>query len=63
MLSILCRECDKSPVKTSVCDALIKKNITMTCKGNDGQQLGFCRHLYTSHIEIFDCLSLNLHVF
>ena len=37
VLSILCRECDKGPVKTSVCDALIKQSITMACEGNDGE--------------------------
>lgn len=63
VLSILCRECGMSPVKTSVFDALVKQNITMRCKGNDGQELGFCRHLYTSYIESFDCLSLNTYAF
>lgn len=52
-----------SSLWTSFCDALTKQNITMRYKGNDGQELGFCRHFYTSHIESFDCLSFKLHAF
>lgn len=63
VLSSIWREYDKSLVKTSVCDALTKQNITMRCKGNDDQELGFCRHFYTSLIESFDCLSFKLRAF
>lgn len=45
VLSILCRDRDKGPVKTGVCDTLIEQSITMACEGNDDKELSFCRPL------------------